>query len=149
MLQLRGFRTQGQEEMVIHLYSPFLDPAFASGYTRIQAWEFRSFEDFEARASPDDWAALYQVNCFFAMMGLLYKRGLTSLDLLDDLLAGPSLMYWNKVAPLIHDMRERTNAPDLFQWAEYLARALDGRLTALGEAHPAFIEPHATTTHSM
>jgi hypothetical protein len=141
LLQLRGLGRQRQEELVIRLYAPFLDPAFSASYTHILRFDFASYDDFEARSSQDDLAAIYQVNQLFSMMGLLHRRGLTSLDLLDDLLGDVALLYWNKVAPLASGMRAKYEAPDLFQNAEHLARALDQRMTALGEPHPVFIEP--------
>jgi len=141
LLQLRGLGRQRQEELVIRLYAPFLDPAFAAGYTHILSFDFTSYKDFENRSSPDDLAAIYQVNQLFAMMGLLHRRGLTSLDLLDDLLGDNVLLYWNKVAPLAWGRRARFDAPDLFQNVEHLARALDERMTMLGEPHPVLIQP--------
>jgi len=141
LLQLRGLGRQRQEELVIRLYSPFLDPAFAAGYTRVLSFDFTSYDDFEDRSAPEDLAAVYQVNQLFAMMGLLHRRGLTTVDLLDDLLGDSVLLYWNKVAPLVSGMRAKFDAPDLFQNAEHLARALDERMTTLGEPHPMFNEP--------
>ena len=140
-LELRSLGRQRQEELVMRLYAPFLDPAFAKGYTHILSFDFTSYDDFEKRSSPDDLAAIYQINQLFAMMGLLYRRALTRLDLLDDLLGDNVLLYWNKVAPLASGMRAKFDAPDLFGNVEYLARALDQRSTMLGEPHPSFIEP--------
>lgn len=141
VLELRGLARQRQEELVIRLYAPFLDPAFSSGYTHILSFDFASYADFESRSSSEDLAAIYQVNQLFAMMGLLHRRGLTKLDLLDDLLGDNVLLYWNNVAPLASGMREKFNAPALFQNVEHLARALDQRMTERGKPHPAFIEP--------
>lgn len=141
LAELRGLGRQRQEELVIRLYAPFLDPAFAAGYTHILSFDFASYEDFETRSHPTDLSAVYQVNQLFAMMGLLHRRGLTSLGLLDDLLGHNVLLYWNKVAPLAAGMRAKYDAPDLFRNVEHLARALDERMTALGESHPAFVEP--------
>lgn len=141
LMQLRVLGRQRQEELVVRLYAPFLDPAFAAGYTQVLSFDFTSYEDFENRSAPGDLAAVYQVNQLFAMMGLLHHRGLTGLDLLDDILGDNVLLYWNKVAPLASGMRAKFDAPDLFQNVERLARALDERMTALNEPHPAFIEP--------
>ena len=141
LLQLRGLARQRQEELVIRLYAPFLDPAFAAGYTHILSFDFTSYVDFENRSAPDDLAAIYQVNQLFAMMGLLHRRGLTSLDLLDELLGNNVLLYWNKVAPLASGMRAKFDAPSLFQNVEHLARALDERKKVLGEPYLVFVQP--------
>jgi hypothetical protein len=100
--------------------------------------------DFQARASVDDWSALDQVATYFEMMGVLYKRGHAKLDLLDDLFAGSLLITWRKVGPFIIGYRAQGNLPDYAQWFERLARALDNRLTELGETHPTLNDPMIT-----
>jgi hypothetical protein len=141
LLQLRGLGRQRQEELVIRLYDGFREPAFAAQYTYVLSWDFTSWDDFEGRSAASDLTVIWQVNQLFAMMGLLHRRGLTSLELLDAILGDNVLLYWNKVAPLASGMRAKYNAPKLFRNVELLARALDERMTMLGEPHPAFIEP--------
>lgn len=136
ILQLRSLARQRQEEMVIRSYAPFMDEAFTRAYWRIQAWNFETYEAFQAKATVDEWATLDEVATFFEMIGVLYKRGLAKLDLIDDLMAGSLLVTWRKVAPLIEGYRASANVPDYAQWFEHLARDLDRRLTDLGEAHP-------------
>jgi hypothetical protein len=144
LVQLRGLRTQRQEELVIRAYSPLLDTALTQAYWRIHTWDFETFADFQARASVDDWSALDQVATYFEMMGVLYKRGHAKLDLLDDLYAGSLLITWRKVGPFIIGYRAQANLPDYAQWFERLARALDKRLTELGEVHPSLNDPMIT-----
>jgi hypothetical protein len=141
LVQLHGLRTQRQEELVIRAYAPFLDTALTRAYWRVHTWDFESFAAFEARASVDDWTALDQVATYFEMMGVLHKRGLAKLDLLDDLFAGSLLVTWRKLRPFIRGYRAQANLPDYAQWFEYVARALDKRLTELGEVHPSLDEP--------
>ncbi len=141
LLQLRSIRTQRQEELVIRAYAPFLDTDLTRAWWRIQTWPFRSFEEFAAGATIDDWTTFDQVATYFEMMGVLYKRGHASLDLLDDLFASTVLVSWRKLGPLIVGYRQREGMPDYGQWFEHLARALDARLTRLGEAHPAIDPP--------
>jgi hypothetical protein len=71
-----------------------MDEAFTRAYWRIQLWEFETYEAFRATATVDDWATLDQVATFFEMIGVLYKRGLAKLDLVDDLMAGSLLVTW-------------------------------------------------------
>lgn len=137
LLQLRGLSTQRQEEMVIRVFSPSFDEGFIRAFWKVQSWGRETFESFDARAAIDDWTALDQVATFFEMMGVLYKRGHAKLDLLDDLMAGYLLMTWNQLAPIIRGYRVKANVPDYGRRFELLARALDQRLTARGEAHAA------------
>lgn len=141
LLQLRGFGKQRQEEMVLRAYAPFLDPAFSRAYWQVNTWKFATFEQFDAEATLDEKAALNVVRVLFETLGLLYKRGFTNIDFLADLLASPTIITWNKIAPLMYGYRVKANAPDWSRWHEELALALDKRLTKLGRPHPAVGQP--------
>lgn len=136
-IQLRILARQRQEELVIRAYGPFMDFEFTRAYWRIQGWNYKTFEAFDRVATTEDWATLDQVATFFETMGILYKRGLAPLDLLDDLFAGSLLATWRKSAPLIRGYRIKAAVPDYAQWFEGLANALEGRLATLGEPHSA------------
>ncbi len=140
LLQLRDLRKQQQEEIAIRLMSHFGDESFIAAFWRVQDWDFKSIEDFEARAAKADWVAWYAAGTFFELMGLLYKRGLASLDLLDDLLSNPVLSFWNATAVVTVGYRSKHDAPQILESLELLARAMDQRLTELGERHPPFRE---------
>ena len=138
LFQLRGLRAQRQVEQVLRAYMPFLEENLTRAYWRVHNWDYAAFEDFQKRATLDDWTDLDQVTTFFEMMGVLYKRGMAKLDLLDDLFAGSLLLSWKRLAPLVRGYRESANVPDYGLRFEALARALDARLTASGEPHVAF-----------
>ena len=137
VLQLRGLRAQRHLEQVMRAYMPFLEEDLTRAYWRVHNWDYRSFDDFESRATLDDWTDMDQVTTFFEMMGILYKRGVARLDLLDDLFAGSLLLMWSKLAPLVRGYRDAADVHDYGLRFEQLAKALDARLTARGEAHVA------------
>lgn len=137
-LQLRALRAQRQQEMVLRAYVPFLEENLVRAYWRVHNWDFRTYDDFERRASLEDWTDMDQITTFFEMMGVFYKRGVARLDLLDDLFAGSLLLMWSKLAPLIRGYRAAHNVRDYGLRFEALARDLDARLTARGEAHAEF-----------
>lgn len=141
LLQLRALAKQRQEDMVLRAYEPFLDPAFSRAFWQVQAWTYVTFEQFEAEATLDDQVTLDVVSMQFETMGLLYKRGLAKIEFLDDLVAEPTLMTWNKIAPLVYGYRVKENVPGWSQWHEALAVAFDKRLTELGEPHQALVRP--------
>lgn len=137
LLELRSLARQRQEELVLRVYEPFLDPAFSRAYWHVSTWTYDSFEQFDAEATVDDRAALNVVRILFETVGLLHKRGLAKLDFLADLLGSPTIITWNKIEPIMRGYRVKANAPDWSRWHEELAIALDRRLTALGRVHPA------------
>ena len=137
-MQLRALRSQRQVEQVLRAYMPFLEENLTRAYWNVHHWDFTSYDDFQRDATLDDWTDLDQVTTFFEMMGVFYKRGVARLDLLDDLFAGSLLLIWSKIAPLIRGYRTAHNVHDYGLRFEALAKALDARLTARGEAHAAF-----------
>lgn len=138
VLQLRALRAQRQTEHVIRAYMPFLEEPLTRAYWRVHNWKYMTFDDFLGRASLEDWTDLDQVTTFFEMMGVFYKRGVASLDLLDDLFAGSLVLMWSKLATLIRGYRAHSNVHDYGLRFEALAKALDERLTARGEVHAPF-----------
>ncbi|TAK02532.1 MAG: hypothetical protein EPO36_01975, partial [Chloroflexota bacterium] len=141
LLQLRAIARQRQEDMVLRAFEPFLDPAFSRAFWEVQTWRYTTFEQFDAEATLEDLVTLDVVSVQFETMGLLYKRGLAELDFLDDLMAEPTLMTWNRIAPIVYGYRAKANVPGWSQWHERLAVALDKRLTELGEPHEPLVKP--------
>jgi hypothetical protein len=135
LLQLRGLRAQRHLEQVLRAYQPFLEENLTRAYWHVHHWDYRAYEDFAARATTEDWTDLDQVTTFFEMMGVMYKRGVADIDLLDDLFAGSAVLMWSRVAPLVRGYRDAFNVRDYGLRFEVLAVALDARLTARGEPH--------------
>ena len=138
VLQLRGLRTQRHLDQVLRAYMPFLEENLTRAYWHVHNWDYTTFDEFQRRATLEDWTDLDQVTTFFEMMGVMYKRGVADLDLLDDLFAGSLVLMWAKVAPLVRGYRTAENVHDYGLRFELLAKALDARLTARGEPHTPF-----------
>ena len=137
ILQLHGLRTQRQLELVLRAYEPFLQEPLTRAYWRVHNWEYETFAEFQRKATLEDWTDLDQVTTFFEMMGVMYKRGVAKLDVLDDLFAGSVVMMWSKVAPFVRGYRESATVHDYGVRFEALAHALEARLKARGEPHVA------------
>jgi len=141
LVQLRSLARDRQEEMVLRVYAPFMDPEFARAYWVVQRWPYETWEEFDAAATVEERAALNAVRMLFETMGLLYHRRLATLEFLDDLLSSATLITWNRIAPMVYGYRAQNGAPDWSRWHEALAVALDRRLTELGRPHPALDRP--------
>ena len=137
VLQLRTLRSQRQLEVVIRAYEPFLQEPLTRAYWRVHNWDYETFAEFQRKATLEDWTDLDQVTTFFEMMGVMYKRGVAKLDVLDDLFAGSLVLMWSKVAPFVRGYRESANVHDYGVRFEALAHALAARLEARGEPHVA------------
>jgi hypothetical protein len=65
-------------------------------------------------------SAVTSVGTFFEGIGVLVKRRLISMDLVDDLFGTMILHTWEKFKPLVKGRREQEETTETLQWFEYL-----------------------------
>jgi hypothetical protein len=131
LFQLRSQNRLRQMDTVMRLFSSFGQESFLHHYGRVMNWKYDTYESFKKNATEDDNISLMVVSVFFENMGLLYKRGLAPLDLLDDLLSGPIISAWQKVRPLWAGRRVEYGQPQWSEWFELLSDAMVERLARL------------------
>ena len=64
---------------------------------------------------------------FFEGIGVLVKRKLINMDLVDDLFTFPVLETWQKVRPIMKGVRELQKTPSIGEWFEYLYNEMKKR----------------------
>lgn len=133
ILQLRHQSRLRQEDIAMRLYAGFGEETFARHFLRVSNWSYATFADYQTNSTPDDGISLMVVSVFFESMGLLLKRGLAPIELLDDLLSGPVLATWPKVRPIWAGMREQYHQPSWAEWFEYLHDEMAKRMKRLNE----------------
>lgn len=131
LIQLRNQSRLRQFDTVMRLFSSFGQESFLHHYGRVMNWEYDTYESFKKKATEDDNVSLMVVSVFFENMGLLYKRGLAPLELLDDLLSGPIISAWRKVKPLWVGRRVEYGQPQWAEWFELLSEDMVKRLARL------------------
>ena len=122
ILQLRHQTKQRQTDMVLKLYATFGSPEFQKEYQLVMQLMFKNPEDYREKYGKDTEtiSALYSVTVFFEGIGLLVKRKLVSMDLVDDLFSGPVQTTWEKIGVLIEALRARSRRASAGEWFEYL-----------------------------
>lgn len=124
-LQLRNQNRTRQAQLFMQLYDRFHDKEFMKKFVDINdLWEWRDYDDFLKKYGPEtnleaysSWAS---VGNFYEGMGVLVKRKLIDVNLVDDLMSGFILRFWDKIEPIIKEFRERENWPQAYEWIEYL-----------------------------
>ena len=122
ILQIRHQAKQRQTDMVMRLYATFGSTDFQKAYQKVANIEFENFADFRKKyvADIEVRAAIYSVVIFFEGIGVLIKRKLINMDLVDDLFTNPISQTWEKVAPIVKGMRELQKSPSVGEWFEYV-----------------------------
>jgi len=118
----------------MRLYAYFGQPEFVEHYHRVTTWKHKTYASFRKRGSRDDYRSLIVVSVFFENMGLLLKRGLAPIDLLDDLLSGPILEAWPKLRPIWIGLRQEHDHPAWAEWFEFFYEAMSRRMERLKTA---------------
>ena len=131
LIQLRTQSRLRQFDTVMRVYSTFGDESFQRHFQRVLSWKFTTSEQFERKAKPEDQVSMWVVAVLFENIGLLYKRHLVPLGLLDDLLSGPLTRAWERSEPVATAMRTDLNLPQMWEWFELLYKAMRGRLERL------------------
>jgi len=124
-----------QAQLFMQIYSKFTEEYFNRNFFEFQARQWRDTDDYiekydeniEARAK---FATLAN---YFEGVGVLVKRGLIDVSLMDDLMSGGIIMFWEKIEDVIKETRIRYNFPQRAEYIEYLYNQIK---TVVEEQHP-------------
>ncbi len=137
VLQIRHQTKLRQTDIVMRLYTTFGSTEFQKVYQKMIGLEFEDYVNYVKRyaTNAEVLAASYSVGVFFEGIGVLVKRKLISMDLVDDLFTIPILDAWKKMKPLVEGRREQLKRPQTLEWFEYLYKEMQKReqqLTKIG-----------------
>ena len=120
-----------QFDTVMRLFTAFGEETFQQHYRRITIWEYDNYETFKMKGTENDHVSLMIVSIFYENMGLLYKRKLAPLELLDDLNSAPIINSWKMVKPIWFGLRAEYNQPQWVEYYEMLAEDMLKRIARL------------------
>jgi len=132
VLQLRDLVKTRQTDLVTRLYSNWSDEKFIESYVKINTDEFEDYNDYVKKyGSPlsgtlDNRKWLI-VGMYFEGIGVLLRRKLIDIGLVDDLLSGPIKNTWEKMKPMVEGVRKELNQPTVFEYFEYLYNTMQKR----------------------
>jgi hypothetical protein len=120
-------RNQGKirlTEIVMRLYSEFRSMEFQKAWNDILTREAKDADDYVKKYGYEE---LTSVGMFFEGIGILLKRGLVGIELVDDMFTSPIKWTWEKMRYYTMEARRRRNAPEIFEWFEYLYNEMKKR----------------------
>jgi len=131
-------RTQQQQletrkaQLFMQLYDRFTSTRFHRQGNAIRfQWEWSDFDDFIEKYGPENnleaWADMLTVFTVFEGMGLLVKKKLVDVNMVDELMLGLITRTWESFETLIPEYRERFNWPQAGRSFEYLYNEMKRR----------------------
>ena len=132
--QLRDLRKVREGEVVLKLQES-LTGALLEDLWMVMRFEYDDYKDFKVKYSGKrEETAFLRVGVFFEGLGVLVRRGIVPLRLVDDFFHGVTLAAWKKSEKAIQGYREEHNWKEFEEQFEYLY----GRVKSFREstAHP-------------
>jgi len=86
--------------------------------------EAKNYDDYNEEYGT---AEVIAVGMFFEGIGILLRRKLIDIGLVDDMLTTPIKRTWEKYRGLALEARKARNEPEIFEWFEYLYNEMKKR----------------------
>jgi hypothetical protein len=130
-----------QAQLYMQVYNRWNSLDLVNAYNQVRyTYQFTDAEELISKYSPEKHpeaaANLTMLGYFFEGLGVLVKKGLLTIDLVEDLMSQRVIWYWeNKASLVVDDLRTLTNDPTQYDHIEYLYHEMKHRqrLTARPE----------------
>jgi len=126
VLDMRNQAKLRQTDMVMRLYDKFGSPEFQKWLQYAVNLDTEDFAD-HMRKDEEALPKLYSIGAFFEGVGVLVKRKLISMDLVDDLFSTAIKQCWERMAFVVKEARTRRKSSAVGEWFEYLYNEMQKR----------------------
>jgi hypothetical protein len=129
--QIRHQNKVRQTDLVMRLYSALYSREFTEALTTYLTADFKDFDDFIKKYGPSIPSehpvqiAGQMVFSYFDAVGELLHKKLIDIETVEDLFQ--VRLYWEKISPLMKDIRTQIDEPRMFEWFEYLYNEMKKR----------------------
>jgi len=87
----------------------------------------RECDDFDAYMKEHGLLEVNEVGWFFEGVGVLLRRKLIDIGLVDDLFSSPIKRAWEKMKPIAEGERKYAQRPQIWEWFEYIYHEMKKR----------------------
>ena len=123
ILQIRHQARTRQTDLVMRLYATFSTKEFQDAWTKVRkrAQEIEGTDDiYEFEEKVGGLSEFNQVSLFFEGVGILLKRKIVDIAMIEDLFGGAIARTWENVRTGIIKGRQQLNDPTIYYYFEYL-----------------------------
>jgi hypothetical protein len=122
-----------QTDLIMKLDSDWRSKEFRESYATVMNLNLEdfSYDDFSKKHPPysmetPEARAVRDVSLFFDLIGILLRRKLIDIEMVDDLFSFNIKMMWEKLKPIM-EARRRDIGPTYRKWFEYLYNEMKKR----------------------
>jgi hypothetical protein len=124
VLNMRVTLQTRQAQLFIPIYSTYHSDEYMKAYSEIMRWKWENYDDYINKYGPESNPEAYimyrKVFGFFEGVGVLVRRRLIDPSLVDDLMSGAIVQYWERFESILLERRRRLNWPQVGEQIEYL-----------------------------
>jgi hypothetical protein len=123
-LQIRHQTKTRQTDLVVRLYTTFGGKEMREAWEKIMTRECRDFNTYKREFGLSE---INGVGWFFEGVGVLLRRKLINIALVDDLFSSPIKISWERIKPVAEGERKEFARPQIWEWWEYLYNEMQKR----------------------
>jgi hypothetical protein len=94
----------------------------------INLWDWDDADEFwnkyGQRTNHDAFVSLTSILWYFESVGILLRRKLIDINLIDDLYSDRYIRFWEKIEPILRGIRDDFDNPNYYSNCEYLHNEL-------------------------
>lgn len=113
-----------QADLLMRLYSTRTGKEFQESWKKVMSMESKDYHNYEKWY---EWSDFIVVAAFFEGIGILLHRNLIDIGLVDDLFSYSIKTIWEKIKEVVEGVRKHHNAPQIWEWFEFLYNEMQKR----------------------
>jgi hypothetical protein len=133
IINIRNQKETRQAQLFMQIYSRWQDDSFVAKHDQFLSYEFKDLDDFLEKYGSEGLNVGRVIGRYYEGIGVLVKRGLVDISLVDDLMSGTIIRVWEQMEPIMRDWRIRDNFPQYGEFIEYLYHQVK---TVFNKQHP-------------
>lgn len=122
--QIRHQTKIRETDLIMRLYSTYGSKEYQDAWARVDANEIRNYNEYVKKHGLRDYI---QCGSFYEGIGVLLKKKLIEINLVDALFSVPLKLAYEKMKPLIEDNRKQLHDPRVFEHFEYVYNEMKKR----------------------
>jgi len=123
-LQIRNQTKIRQTDLIMRLYSVRDSKEFQESWKKVMSMESEDYSNYEKWY---EWSDFIIVAAFFEGIGILLHKKLIDIEMADDLFSYSIKTIWEKIREVVKAVRKYHNAPQIWEWFEYLYNEMQRR----------------------
>ena len=102
---IRNQNKTRQVQLIMDLYTKYQSTEYRQNTSDIQRQEWNNYEDWKQKygleANPESWAKWQSIAAFYNGIGVLLRRNIIDISLVNDLLANVVYKDWEKMGDIL------------------------------------------------